>query len=414
MISFLIILFLFLMYAGAYVSAAETALFSLSPSKIKAFKGDRDPTKQLISELLSKSRDLLVTLFMLNTICNILLQNVASAFFGGDASLWLKVGIPLVLTLVFGEIIPKYYGLQNNVSLSMKVAPTISFLKRTLGPIRRFTVYVTTPISRAMFFFLRKEDQLSRDEITEVVKTSEKQGVLTSEESRLIGGFLDLQDIEVKEIMWPREDILSYDITQPLSKLTHLFVEDHCTRLPVIRNSIDDVIGLIDAYTFFMNQPNIKKPEDVLKFIKKPFYVPENTHAKVLLRRLNKEDRELALCVDEYGSITGLITREDLLEVVVGQIVDSRDQDTNYTRQNENEIIAYGKMELLEFNDLFEADLESQEGLVTLGGWLTEQAGDIPKPGYKLEKKGFLFQVLASSPTRVERIYVRKLQGTDG
>lgn len=414
MISLSIATFFLLMYLSAYVSAAETALFSLSPSKIKAFKVDRDPKKHLISELLSKSRDLLVTLFMLNTLFNILLQNVASAFFGQDASLWLKVGLPLVITLIFGEIIPKYYGLQNNVSLSMRVAPVISFVQNALGPVRRVTVAITTPISRFLFFFLRKDEQLSRDEITEVVKTSEQQGVLSPEESQLIEGYLDLQEIEVKELMWPREDILSYDITQPLSKVTHLFVEDNCTRLPVIKNSIDDVVGLIDAYTYFINQPHIKKPEDIVKYLKKPFYVPENTHAKVLLKRLNKEDRELALCVDEYGSITGLITREDLLEVVVGQIVDSRDQEMNYTRPSENEIIASGKMELLEFNDLFDAKLESQEGLVTVGGWLTEQAGDIPKTGYKLEAEGFIFQVLASNPTRVERIYIRKLKEPNG
>ena len=409
MISISIAAILVLTYLGAYISAAETALFSLSRQKLKSFEKDPDTKKQKVYHLLLKSRDLLVTIFMLNTLFNILLQNVISAFVGAHASLWLKVGIPLILTLVVGEIIPKYYGLQNNISLSLKVAPAIQVMQEALGPIRRFVVFITTPISRALFFFLKKDETLSREEIDHVVKASEKQGTLTPDESQFISGYLDLQESEVRELMWPREDIISFDITQPLSKLTHIFTDEECSRLPVTRGSIDSTIGVMDAYTYFTYQHEIKKSNDLIPFCKKPFYVPETTIARNLLKKMQKEENEFALCVDEYGSITGLITREDLLEVVVGQIIDSRDQELSYSIASENEMIASGKMELGEFNDLFDARLESENGLVTLGGWITEQAGDIPKPGFKMEKEGFYFQVLGSSQTKVDRIYVRRL-----
>lgn len=408
MISLYIVAILILTYLGAYISASETALFSLPSTKVKSFKTDPDSRKQTIARLLAKPRDLLVTVFMLNTLFNILLQNVVSTSLGESASLLAKVGIPLALTLILGEIIPKYYGLQNNVQVSLKVAPSIDITQNLIGPIRRFIVKITTPVSRALFFFLRKDEQLSREEIDQVVKTSEQQGVLTADESQLISGYLDLQDVEVKELMWPREDILSYDNIQPLSKLSYLFVEENCTRLPVIKQSIDNLLGIIDAYTYFTHQDEIKKPEDIVKFLKKPFFVPETTHARTLLKKM--KENELALCVDEYGSITGLITREDLLEVVVGQIVDARDQEQFYTRAGENDIITSGKLELNEFNDIFNTKFESENGLVTLGGWLTEKIGDIPKAGYKYETEGFLFQVLASTPTRIDRIYVRKLK----
>lgn len=397
-----------LTYWSAWISASETALFSLPETKIKAYRHDENPKKQLIATLLNKSRDLLVTIFMINTFLNIVLQNVASSFFGADASWTLKVGVPLVLTLVLGEIIPKYYGMQNNLSFSLRVAEPLDFIHRLLRPIRVAIVKVTTPISRALFFFLKKEESLSRSELEHLVKASEAQGLLQPDERLLVTGYLDLQDTEVKELMWPRGDMLTYDIQQPLTKLQHLFVDQEVTRLPVIDQTVDNMLGIIDAYTFFVHQSDLKSAQDLIPLLKKPQFVPETTPARTLLKKINKDDGELVLVVDEYGAITGLITREDLLEVVVGQIEDFRDVSSDYTRSSENEIIASGKMELLEFNEIFGSNFKSENNLVSLGGWLTEELGDIPKAGTKYEKSGFLFQVLASTPTHIERIYVRK------
>ena len=397
-----------LTYWGAWISASETALFSLPETKVKAYADDSNPKKRLIAALLSKSRDLLVTIFMLNTFINIVLQNVASSLFGTDADWALKIGVPLLLTLVLGEIIPKYYGLQNNLSFSLKVADKVDFLHRILKPIRVAIVKITTPISRAFFFFLKKEESLTRNELEHVIDTSEEKGLLQHDEKLLVSGYLDLQDTEVKELMWPRGDMLTYDISQPLTKLQHLFIDQEVTRLPVIDQTVDNLLGIIDAYTFFIHQPELKSASELLPLLKKPQFVPENTPARTLLKKINKEDGELVLVVDEYGAITGLITREDLLEVVVGQIEDLRDVSTDYTRSSENEIIASSKMELAQFNELFNTELKSENNLISIGGWLTEELGDIPKAGTKYESNGFVFQVLSSTPTHIERIYIRK------
>lgn len=405
---FYILAIALLTYWSAWISASETALFSLPETKIKAYVNDSNPKKRLIASLLSKSRDLLVTIFMINTFLNIVLQNVASSFFGVDAGWSLKVGVPLVLTLVLGEVIPKYYGMQNNLSFSMKVAQPVDFIHRVLKPLRVAIVKITTPISRAMFFFLKKEESLSREELEHVIDTSEEKGLLQPDERLLVTGYLDLQDIEVKELMWPRGDMLMYDISQPLTKLQHLFIDQQVTRLPVIDQTVDNLLGIIDAYTFFKHPPTLNTAKELLPLLKKPQFVPENTPARTLLKKINKDDGELVLVVDEYGAITGLITREDLLEVVVGQIEDLRDVSTDYTRSSENEIIASGKMELALFNELFNTEFKSENNLVSLGGWLTERIGDIPKAGTKYESDGFLFQVLSSTPTHIERIYIRK------
>jgi len=147
----------------------------------------------------------------------------------------------------------------------------------------------------------------------------------------------------------------------------------------------------------------------LLPILKKPYYVPETTKCWALLQNLRERGESLALVVDEYGSISGLITQEDLIEAVVGEISDKRDTKSLYTRSGPDVIIASGKLELVDFEEIFHIPLKSKENVVTLGGWLIEQLGDIPVAGTKYATDQFLFYVLAADPNRIRRIYVRKL-----
>lgn len=406
--SFLILSILFLTFSSGFCSASEAALFSLSSIRVKSFKNSQDPRESLIARLLAQPRDLLVTIFLLNTLVNILLQNVISASWhtGG----WLVVvGIPFVLLLVFGEIVPKYIGIKNNLKISKITAPIFNFFQNILYPIRKFIIYLLSPISRFLFFFLKKDADISREELHHVLIKSEEAGLLDFEERELIWGYVNLQDTTVREIMRPRQDILYYDIKEPLSKLIHLFVDKECTRMPVCEKDVENVLGIIDAKQYFLHRDSIKESKDLLPFLGRPYYIPETTPSRTLLKRLDESGQEIVLVVDEYGSISGLITYEDLVEVVVGKISDLRDQKVIFTKAGEDEIIASGKMELDAFNKLFDAKLHS-ESMVTLGGWLTEKLGEIPKSGTKYKTNDFLFQVLAADLNRIRRIYVRKLR----
>lgn len=405
----LLIIVILLTFMCGYTSLSEISLFSLPSTKLKTFEKSNDPRKQLIADLLKHPRDLLVTIFMLNTISSILLQNAASSLFGEGAGWDLKVGVPLVLMVLFGEIIPKNLGIQNNENLAYYVAPSVNFFKNAMRHIRRFTIAITAPISRVMFFFLKKNESISKEELKHVLKKSKEHGVLTPEEAELLWGYLDLQDSTVKEIMRPREDILYYDINDPISKLTYLCVDQQCSRLPVCDQTLDNILGIVSAKNFFLQKDSIHSSKDVRNILSKPFYIPEGTDALILLRRLEESNEEIALAVDEYSSISGLIAYEDIVELVVGKISDLRDQKNLYTRAGENEIIASGKLELSEFNDIFDTNLESPNHMVTIGGWLTEQLEEIPKTGTSREIEGFLFQVLAADPQRIRRLYIRKL-----
>jgi len=407
---FLVFLLLLLTFFSGYFSATEIAFFSLPSTTIKTFNNSLDPKKKLVAKLISHPRDLLVTVFMLNTFVNILLQNVASSMFGRSASWSLKVGVPLIITLLFGEIIPKYIGIQNNVSITKLVASQINLLQNLLKPLRKFIIAITVPISRLLFFFLREEKRISNEELEHVLQQSKEHGVLNPEEVDLIAGFLNFQESDVREIMRPREEILFYDIEEPLSKLIYLMVDQQCTRIPVFQHTIDNVLGIITAKDFFLKRDLILLPTDLIPFLSPPFYVPETTSAPQLLKQFNESNEEIAIVVDEYSSLAGLITFEDLVEVVVGQISDLRDAKNLYTVAGEKEIIASGKLELELLNKIFHTNLKSLNNMITLGGWLTEQMGEIPKSGAKYEFEGVLFQILAAEPNRIRRVYIHRLQ----
>ncbi len=406
---YITLLVLFTLFSG-YFSLALIALFSLSSTELKLFATDPDKRKQMVVNLMLKPRDLLVTLLFYDIAANILIQNTAANLFGDDSSWFLKVGIPLLLTLFLGEILPKTIALPFNTQIAWRIARSIEIMHKIISPIRRLITEITTYLSRILFFFLQKGKEISPDELRMLLKSSESYGILSHDEAKLTHGYLSLTDITVKERMRPRHEILHYDISEPLSKLVYLFAERECSRVPVCQGDLQNLRGILSAKRFFLNKANIHTPQDCLAFLKKPYYVPETIVVRTLLRHFFQRKEEMAIVLDEYSSISGLITQEDLYELVVGEISDRRDDSLRFTPAGKDIIITSGKFELSEFEALFQVQLPSENNMVTVGGWLTEQMGQIPKSGTKYVWKNFLFQVLAADPNRVRRVYIRRLK----
>jgi CBS domain containing-hemolysin-like protein len=382
--------------------------------RVKAFKDNPDPRKALVAKLLSSPRDLLVTIIMLNIVTNIMIQNLTSGIFGEFSGWALNVGVPLALTLIFGEVVPKSIGMANNAELSYRAAPFLHSAQRFFLPVSKVLISVTSVVSRFFFFFLKSEEDISFDELQHALKTSRHYGILNEDEAELVRGYLLLQDSQVKELMRPREEVLFYDVEEPLSKLIHLFADRQCSRIPICRESLDKVLGMLSSRMYFLNREKVQKTSDLNAFLKKPLFVPEGMYAEALLHQMYSKKESLALVVDEYGSISGLIALEDLVEKVVGEIADARDEKSRYTRSGEDIIIASGKLELSEFEEIFGQALVSENNMITVGGWLTEQIGDIPKTGAKYSFQGFLFHVLGADVKRVRRIYIRRLKLASG
>lgn len=404
------LILLILLTLSAYLSGAETALFSLSSLQLKHFQSSGSPREKLIATLLSQPRDLLVTLMMLNVQVNILVQNAISTAFAAENSWFLSVGVPLGLTLVFGEILPKTIALAKNREVSYHVAPTMTWLLKALGPIRSIASLATERISKIMFFFLKRETDISKEELQHVLRTSQKHGVLHDEEVRLAWGYLALSSSTAKEVMRPRGDMRVYYLGTPLAELSQLFLTQKLSRVPICKGeNLDAIVGILSLRRFFLEKDRLHSPQDLEVLCDKPFYVPESISAEKLLTQLTEKDEEMAIVVDEYGSISGLITREDLYEVVIGEIYSHPHEKTQYTLSKKDTVIASGKLELHEFDTIFGIPLESHTGMTTLGGWLIEKMGNIPKSGATYLGNGFLFKILSADPHRIRRIYIRRL-----
>lgn len=406
----LVTILVLLLLCSGFLSGSETALFSLSSMKVRAFRQGKDPRGNLIARLLAEPRQLLVTILMLNVLMNILVQNVVSGIFGLFSSWWLSVGVPLGLTLIFGEIIPKSVAYAKNSAIAYRVAPILRGAEWLLKPVRSIITLVTGGMSRFFFFYLRKEKEISIEELKYALHTSRKTGVVGDEEAKLIRGYLNLEDDLVKELMCPRGEVIYFDINEPLSKLIHLFVDDECTRVPICNGNLENVLGIMSSGSFFLHRERIQTPHELLPFLRKVKFIPESMVGRTLLQQFYEQEETMMMVVDEYGSVSGLITLEDLVETVIGQIADRRDNKSHYTRSSNDIIIASGKLELTEFEELFDVHLESPNNMATIGGWLTEIFGDLPKSGTKIEKRGFLFHVLASDHNRVRRVYIRRLK----
>lgn len=361
--------------------------------------------------MLDHPRDLLVTMIIAIIVMSILVQNVVSSLFSAHSNWLLNVGVPLALNLVLGETIPKSIALASNESIAYKVAPILRIAEEILYPVRKILSGMSNATVRICFFFMQKEEEISIDELKHTLKASREFGVLHPDEAELIDGYLTLQEATVKELMRPREEVIFYDIEEPLTKLVHFFVDQELSRVPVCKESFDNVLGIMTSQIFFTQRESIKTIEDLLARLQKPFYIPESTEGETLLAQFYERNEDIGIVVDEYGSISGLIAREDLVEVVVGEISDRRDEKKAYTRSGDDVIIASGKLELAEFEDIFNYHLKSEANVVTIGGWLTEKLGEIPKSGAKFETKDFLFHVLAADKTRVRRVYIRRLKG---
>ncbi|MGD0665092.1 MAG: transporter associated domain-containing protein, partial [Rhabdochlamydiaceae bacterium] len=197
---------------------------------------------------------------------------------------------------------------------------------------------------------------------------------------------------------------------EPLTRLIHLFVDQECSRIPVCKEGLDQIVGVMTCRQFFLHRESIESVSDLDKIIEKPFFVPETVPAKVLLRQFYDRQESFAIVVDEYGSVSGIIALEDLVETVIGEIADRRDEKNLFTISGDDVIIASGKMELSDLEKLFDIPFVSKNNMVTVGGYLTEKMGDIPKSGSKLITDDCLFHVLAAEPTRVRRVYIRRLK----
>lgn len=402
-----------LLFCSAVVSGAEVALFSLSQKDIDDTLQENLSTGKILSELLQRPKKLLATLLVANNFINIgvviLFSFIGSDLFAAVISPVLKFILEVIvvtfLLLLFGEVMPKVYASRNNVKFAKSIAYPISILDRLLSPIsipmRGATVYLHNKLGKQKTNF--SVDQLSQAlELTSTDETS-------TDEQKILEGIVSFGNTDTRQVMSPRIDIFALEITASFSEIYAKILEKGYSRIPVYRDNIDQIEGVLFIKDLL---PHIDKEQfDWTTLIREPFFVPENKKLDNLLKDFQSMKSHLAIVVDEYGGTLGLVSLEDVIEEIVGDISDEfDDEDINFSQIDDRNYLFEGKINLKDFYrivDVNEEIFEENKGEAeTLAGFILEISGNFPVKGQKITFENCLFTIEVVDKKRIKQIKV--------
>ncbi len=404
---------LMLLFCSALVSAAEVALFSLTPKDLET-ANSQDPIKaNIISRLLQRPKKLLATILVANTFTSIgviiLFFKVARIIYEDIASETLKfiaeVATITFLILLFGEVLPKIYANRNNIRFSRFIARPISFLDRLLSPIsmpmRSITIFLHERLAK-------QKTNFSVDQLSQALELTSHAGT-SQEEQKILEGIVSFGNTDTRQVMSPRIDIFALDITSPFAEILPKIIEKGYSRIPVYRDNIDQIEGILYVKDLlpFISEKDFNWKE----LVREPFFVPENKKLDNLLKEFQGMKSHLAIVVDEYGGTSGLVSLEDVIEEIVGDISDEFDDETiGYSQIDDNNFLFEGKIYLKDFYRITDVDEDVFEdakgGAETLGGFILEMLGNFPKKGQKINFGECRFIIITIDNKRIKQIKV--------
>lgn len=411
-----------LLVVSAFASGSEIAFFSLSPSDINEMDPERKPKDSAIQKLRDDNERTLATILVTNNFVNVTIIMLCNYVFGkvidfGNAY-WLQfLCITVLLTfllLLFGEIMPKVFARQNPLAFCRRVANGILFARKIFWPIE--TVLLK---SRVIAERLLRNDThvLSVDELEQALELTDKDEI--RDEKSMLQGIIRFGDETVKEIMTSRKDVVDIDIKTPFSRVIKCIVENNYSRIPVYQDNSDNIRGVLYIKDLLLH---IGKPDTFRwqSLIRPPYFVPETKKVDDLLREFQDNRVHIAIVVDEFGGTSGIVTLEDVLEEIVGEIHDEYDEDDKmYKRVNSNTYIFEGKTPLSDFVkilDVSDDEFSEIEGEAdTLAGLMLEMKGDFPEVHEKFEYDNFCFEIMEVSERRIAsvKVVVREKKGDD-
>ena len=407
---FVFCLILILLVFSALISGAEVAYFSLSMSDLESLKENKN---KLIIKLLKSPNSLLATILIVNNFINVAIiflsayLTTISIVFAEDSVLEFifQVVIITCLLVLFGEITPKIYAHHNAIKFSLWMAKPLIFLNKALYPISFLLVSTTSIIENRL---KRKELDVNIDEISKALDLTDQEN--KSKEGKILRSIVEFGDTDVKEIMKSRVDVIAIDKKTKFSDLLKLIVSSGYSRIPVYDVQFDNVLGILYIKDLI---PYLSKGDSFkwLDLCRAPFFVPENKMINDLLKEFQAKKNHIAIVVDEYGGASGIVTLEDVLEEIVGEINDEFDDDhNNYSKLDDNNFVFEGKILLIDFLKIINYDLDYFDDLKgesdSLAGLILENEGRIPKIGDVIIIKSFTFQIESVDLRRIKRIKV--------
>ena len=406
-----LIVIIVLLLLSAFFSSAETALTTSNKIRLRSMAEEGNKRAKKVLEITDDSGKMLSAILIGNNIVNLssasLATTLATKIFG-SAGAGIATGILTVLVLIFGEISPKTFATIHADKISLAYAGVISGLMKLLTPI----IIIINKLALGFLILLRVDasgarNTMTEDELRTIVDVSHEEGVIETEEREMINNVFDFGDAQAKEIMVPRIDMTFADINSSYYELLEIFREDKYTRLPVYEDSTDNVVGIINMKDLLLYED--KEHFSIRNIMRKPYYTYEHKNTAELLLEMRKSSINIAIVLDEYGATAGLITLEDLLEEIVGEIRDEYDMDEEDPIQkiNDLEYIVQGSLNLNTLHDMLDLELVSED-YDSIGGYLIGLLDHLPKVGESITTpEGIFFRVEDMEKNRINKIFMK-------
>lgn len=409
-----------LLVLSGFFSAAETAYFSLSGSDIQRLKKQKSQPAVKVVQLMANSKRLLITIIIGNTVVNVTTASLAallalqvSDIFQLDKQL-VMLGEVLVVTfviLIFSEIVPKVSAVKNAQRVALRFAFPLTIISHILYPVVKLFELMTQWFQYA-FKIEADKNGLSEQELRSLVDFGEEQGTLQKDEKEMIHSIFEFGETTVKEIMIPRIDMVTVAGDAALNDLLAIIKEYAHSRIPVYNDGVDDIIGILYAKDLlpFANRRN-NQEFNLSELVRAAYFVPEQKKIDELLREFQTEKIHMAIVVDEYGGTSGLVTLEDIIEEIVGEIQDEYDSEVPlFKKINDHEYLVDGSMSLEEINEEMEFGLPTEEGVETVGGFLYGLFGSVPKEKEIVTWQDMDFTVEKIVHRRIKQVRIRRIQ----
>ena len=393
------------------------ALFSLNELKIEDILKKYPARGKLIYFLLENPQKLLTTILILNTFANIyatfITIEIVKKYLPQYES-WLVPVIMVLVLIIFCEIIPKTLAVNISSLISLSVAPFWFFSVKAMTPI----IFVFKQISEffvfinSIFFFrnVKEQKDYKIDEVIEVIKESRKHGIIDKDEELILGNIIEFSNTIVKDLIKPRNEIFSLSSDTRICDAVGLIKSKKYSRIPVWKNSEENIVGTLYIKELLKLNPESKrKISGFANLLKAPYFIPETMKAEKLMKNFQTTRNHLAIVIDEYGGISGIITLEDVLESIIGEVIDKDDIKPLYYKYNYNTIEAEGRIEIAEFNAVFRTNIKSEDS-ITLGGYILEKIRRIPKTGEVFYIDGLQFSITSAFPNKIEKIMITKMK----
>ena len=405
-----IVLLIILLIGSGFFSASETALMSLSKIKMRHMEEDGVKGAKLVSTLIEDSNRLLTSILIGNNIVNIAATSITTSLFTamlGAQGVAIATGLMTVLVLIFGEITPKTISANNPEKASLVVAKPIKFFVTILTPI----VWIFNIITKVIFKLFGVDDKgvkpfITEEELKTMVNVSHEEGLLEMEEREIINNVFEFGDMQAKEAMVQRLDIVAIDMEDSYEEIIDLFKTEKLSRMPVYEETIDDIIGILNIKDIiFLSDEEIEN-FDIKKYMRETFFTYEFKKITQLLEEMKKDKSQMAIVVDEYGGTAGLITIEDLVEVIVGDIEDEYDEEEDEIQViSPNEFLVDGSTKISDVNEILNIELESEE-FDSIGGYIIGYIRHIPEENEIIEMDNIKFNIESVDKNRIKKIRI--------